>query len=119
MDTPGQQSGLGRWRGLEEKLGEVFGDNFWCGYTAYVNHRCDICTKPFTLSGAALDIQAAAVDGIQATKWAKCDTYRCEEPLASLKRNERCVYPNRILCLYLVLFLCESTTDRSFSRAAL
>ena len=106
MDTPGQQSGLGRWRGLEEKLGEVFGDNFWCGYTAYVNHRCDICTKPFTLSGAALDIQAAAVDGIQAT-------YRCEEPLASLKRNERCVYPNRILYLYLVLFLCEPHSRRT------
>ena len=42
-----------------------------------------------------------------------------EEPLASLKRNERCVEPNRILYINLVLFLCESTTDRSFSRATL
>lgn len=85
MDTPGQQSGLGRWRRLEEKLGEVLGDAF----VVYVNHRCDICTNPFTLAGAALDIQGAAVDGIQATKWAKCTTYRSTEPLASLKQNGR------------------------------
>lgn len=38
MDTARQQSGLGRWQGLEEKLREEFGENAWSNYTAHVNH---------------------------------------------------------------------------------
>ena len=89
LDRAGQQSGLGRWPGLKDKLKEVFGDMFWPSYTPHVNHTCDVCTKPFTFAGAALEIQAAAIDGIQGTKWAKCATVGCDEPLPTLKRCER------------------------------
>ena len=67
LDRSGQQSGLGQWPGVEDKLLEVFGSMFWPSYTPHVNHTCDVCNKPFTFAGAALEIQAAAIDGIQGT----------------------------------------------------
>ena len=57
LHRAGQQSGLGRWPGLEDKLLEVFGNMFWPSYTPHVNHTCDVCTKPFTFAGAALEFK--------------------------------------------------------------
>ena len=64
LDRAGQLSGLGRCPGLEDKLLEVFGDMYWPSYIPHMNHTCDVCTKPFTFAGAALEVLAAAIDGI-------------------------------------------------------
>lgn len=46
--------------------------------------------------GAALEMQAVAVDGIQATERAKCASRGCEEPPAFAKTERKLRRPDRV-----------------------
>lgn len=82
MDLVGQQSGANEWKGLRHEVEAVTATQW--DKAGYTSHSCNICRQDVEFEGSVYSVQAAVVDGITATRHAKCAVYACKWDLPGL-----------------------------------
>lgn len=78
----GDQTGDNHWKGLRTTMTEVLDE---LSETArWAGHACDLCRKDIVVDEEYHSVKAAAVDGITATRHAKCIFHGCRLDLPGL-----------------------------------
>lgn len=82
VDIAGEQGGANDWKGLRKELAEITKTQW--DVAGYTTHSCNTCQKDIDFEGSVHTVQAAVVDGITATRHAKCAVYGCKWDLPGM-----------------------------------